>query len=85
MRYTPIPKSGDDKMIRGYSINMMCHIDTHTRIRVMDLIVEFVKRTTADKKRSYGYAPYIQMLINAKIGKHAYLLDRHNLPLQPEF
>ena len=25
------------------------------------------------------------MLINAKIGKHAYLLDRPHLPLQPEF
>ncbi|KAE8816015.1 nucleolin [Hordeum vulgare] len=78
-------KSGDDKMIRGYSINMLHHLGTHTQFRVMDLIVETVKRTAADQKRSYGYAPYIQMIINAKIGKHAYLLDRPHLPLQPEF
>ena len=45
-----MPKSGDDKMIRGYSINMLHHIDTHTRIRVMDLIVETIKMTSTDKK-----------------------------------
>nr|AGW47718.1 hypothetical protein [Hordeum vulgare subsp. vulgare]QGH59160.1 hypothetical protein [Hordeum vulgare subsp. vulgare] len=36
-----------------------------------------------------GLAPFgvvlHEMLINAKIGKHAYLLDRQRLPLQPEF
>lgn len=37
MRHTLMPKSGDDKMIRGYSINMLHHLDTHTRFRVMDL------------------------------------------------
>ncbi|KAI4992120.1 hypothetical protein ZWY2020_041983 [Hordeum vulgare] len=38
-----------------------------------------------DQKRSRGYAPYIQLLINAKIGKHAYQIYRPHLPLQPEF
>ena len=50
----------------------------------MDLIVETVKRTIADQKRSCGYAPYIQMLINSKVGNNVYLLDRKHLPLQPE-
>ncbi|KAE8777804.1 hypothetical protein D1007_49390 [Hordeum vulgare] len=59
----------------GYSINMSHHLDTHTRFRVIDLIVKTVRSTTADRKRSCGYAPYIQMLINAKIGNHAYQLD----------
>ena len=84
-RHTLMPKSGDEKMIRGHSINLLHHLDTHTRFRVMDLIVETIRRTAADLKRSCGYAPYIQMLINAKLGKHAYLLDRPHLPLQPEF
>ncbi|KAE8802556.1 nucleolin [Hordeum vulgare] len=85
MRHTLMPKSGDDKMIRGHSINLLHLLDTHTRFRVMDLIVETIWRTTADHKRSCGYAPYIHMLINAKLGKHVYLLDRPHLPLQPEF
>ncbi|KAI5001183.1 hypothetical protein ZWY2020_011142 [Hordeum vulgare] len=51
----------------------------------MDLIVETIRRTAAGQKRSCGYAPYIQMLINAKVGKHAYLLDRSHLPLQTDF
>ncbi|KAE8796397.1 nucleolin [Hordeum vulgare] len=80
-----MPKPGDDKMIRGYSFNMLRPIDTHTRTRVMDLIVETVKRTNAYQKRSSGYAPYIQMLFNAKIAKHAYLLDLPHLPVQTEF
>ncbi|KAI5016137.1 hypothetical protein ZWY2020_005988 [Hordeum vulgare] len=85
LRYTLMPKSGDENMIRGYSINLLHLLDTHTRFRVMDLIVETIRRTVADQKRSCGYAPYIQMLINAKLGKHAYLLDHPHLPLQPEF
>ncbi|KAI4999691.1 hypothetical protein ZWY2020_004280 [Hordeum vulgare] len=48
MRHTLMPKSGDGVMIRGYSIHMIHHLDTHTRFRVMDLIVETVKRTTTD-------------------------------------
>ena len=51
----------------------------------MSLIVETIKRTTADQKRSCGYAPHIQMLINFKVGIGTYLLDREHLPLQPEF
>ena len=84
-RYTLMPKSGDDKMIRGYSINMMHHIDTHTRIRVMDLIVETIKRIDANQKRSCGYAPYIHMLINSKLEKNVYALDRLHMPLPPDF
>ncbi|KAE8782550.1 nucleolin [Hordeum vulgare] len=80
-----MPKSSDDRMIRGHSINLLQYLDSHTRFRVMDLIVETIRRTVADQKRSCGYGPYIQMLINAKIGKHAYLLDHPHLPLQPEF
>ena len=59
LRHTLMPKSGDDKMIRGYSINMLIHLDRHSRIRVMDLIVETVKRVAADQKCSCCYAPYI--------------------------
>lgn len=72
-------------MIRGYSINLLHLLDTHTKFRLMDLIVETIRRTAADQKRSCGYAPYIQMLIDTKLGKHAYQLDRPHLPLQPEF
>ena len=79
-----MPKSGDEKMIRGYSINMLLHLDQHTRFRVMDLIVETVKRVFADQKRSCCYAPYIQMLINSKLEKHIFALDRPHLPLQPD-
>jgi len=84
LRHTLMPKSGDDKMIRGYSINMLIHLDRHTRIRVMNLIVETVKRVAADQKRSCCYAPYIQMLINSKLEKHIFALDRPHLPLQPD-
>ncbi|KAE8811133.1 pumilio-like protein 1 [Hordeum vulgare] len=72
-------------MIRGYSINLMHLLDTHTRFRVMDLVVETIRRTAMDQKRSCGYAPYIKMLINDKLGKHAHLVDPPHLPLQPEF
>ena len=71
-------------MIIAYSINMLLHIDQHTRFRVMDLIVETVKRTAADQKRSCVYAPYIQMLINSQLEKHVYALDRPHFPLFPE-
>ena len=84
LRHTLMPKSGDENMFRGYSINMLLHLDQHTRFRVMDLIVETVKTTIADQKRSCGYAPYIQMLINSKLEKHIYALDRPHLPLLPE-
>ena len=51
----------------------------------MTLIVETIKRTAADQKRSCGYAPHIQMLINSKMGKGTYLLDKEHLPLWPYF
>ncbi|KAI4983740.1 hypothetical protein ZWY2020_025606 [Hordeum vulgare] len=54
-------------------------------IKVMDMIVDPIRRSAADQKRSCGYAPYIKMLINAKLDKHVYLVDRLHLPLQPEF
>ena len=50
----------------------------------MSLIVETIKRTTADQKRSCGYAPQIQMLINSKMPEGVYLLDKEHLPLQPD-
>ena len=50
----------------------------------MSLIVETIKRTTADQKRSCGYAPHIQVLINSKMGTCTYLLDKEHLPLKPD-
>ena len=51
----------------------------------MSLIVETIKRTVVDQKRSCGYAPHIQMLINSKMGTGTYLLDKEHLPLRPDF
>lgn len=85
MRYTLMPKVGDGKIIKGYSIHMLHHIDTHTRIWVMDLIEETIGRIVVDQNISYGYAPYIQIMINSKIGKNLYLLHCPHLPLQLEF
>ena len=51
----------------------------------MSLIVETIKRTAADQKRSCGYAPHIQVLINSKMGTCTYLLDKEHLPLKPDF
>src|SRR6266511_1739115 len=51
----------------------------------MSLIVETVKRTTANQKRSCGYAPHIQMLINSKMGTGTYLLEKEHLPLRLDF
>ena len=51
----------------------------------MSLIVEAIKRTVADHKRSCGYAPHIQMLINSKMGTGTYLLDKEHLLLKPDF
>ena len=51
----------------------------------MSLIVETIKRTAADQKRSCGYAPQIQELINSKMGTCTYLLDKEHLPIYPEF
>ena len=49
----------------------------------MSVIVEAIKRTAADQKRSCGYAPHIQVLINSKMGIGTYLLDKEHLPLHP--
>jgi hypothetical protein len=85
MRHTLMPKSGDDMMICGHSINMLHHIDQHEKFKVMDLIVKTIKRIAADQKRSCGFAPHIQLLINSKGANKSFLLDREHLPLRPEF
>ena len=85
LRHTLLSKSGDDRMIRGHSINLMHMFDVLEKFKVMTLIVETIKRTAADQNRSCGYVPYIQMLINSKMGTCTYLLDREHLPLMPEF
>ena len=51
----------------------------------MSLIVETIKRKTADQKRICGYAPQIQELINSKMGTGTYLLDKEHLPIYLEF
>ena len=64
----------------------MLHIfDVPQKFKVMSLIVETIKRTAADQKRSSGYAPHIQELINSKMGKGKYILDKEHLPIYPEF
>ena len=44
-------------MIRGRSINLAHMFDVPEKFKVMTLIVETIKRTGADQKRSCGYAP----------------------------
>jgi len=51
----------------------------------MSLMVETIKRTIADQKRSCGYAPQIRELINSKMGTGTYLLDKEHLPIHPDF
>ena len=72
-------------MICGHSINLLHLFDVPQKFKVMSLIVETVKRTEANQKRSCGYAPRIQMLINSKMGTWTYLLEKEPLPLRPEF
>ena len=72
-------------MIRGHSINLLKLFDLPQKFKVMSLIVETIKRTTADQKRSCGYAPHIQMLMNSKMSKGVYLFDKEHLPLRPNF
>ena len=84
-RHAWFPKSGDDRMIRGHSINLLHMFNVPEKFKVMTLIVETVKRTAANQKRSCGYAPQIQMLINSKVGTYTYLLDREHLHLRPDF
>ena len=84
LRHTLLPKSGDHRMIRGHSIKLLELFDLPQKFKVMSLIVETIKKTTADQKRSCGYAPHIQMLINSKMSKGVYLLDKEHLPLRPD-
>ena len=85
LRHTLLPKSGDHKMIRGHAINLLHVFDVPQKFKVMSLIVETIKRTAADQKRSCGYAPQIQELINSKMGTGIYLLDKEHLPIRPDF
>ena len=68
LRHTLLPKSGDHNMIRGHAINMLHIFDVPQKFKVMSLMVETIKRTATDQKRSCGYAPQIQELINSKMG-----------------
>src|SRR3954463_7303851 len=85
LRHTLFPKYGDHRMIRGHAINLLHIFDVPKKFKVMSLIVETIKRTTADQKRSCGYAPHIQELINSKMGTSTYLLDKEHLPIYPDF
>ena len=75
LRHTLLPKSGDHKMIRGHAINLLHLFDVTQKFKVMSRIVEKIKRIAADQKRSCGYAPQIQELVNSKMGTSKYLLD----------
>ena len=68
LRHTLFPKLGYHRMIRGHSINLMQLFDVPQKFKVMSLIVETIKWTATDQKRSCGYTPHIQMLINSKMG-----------------
>ena len=72
-------------MIRGHSINLLHIFYVPQKLKVMSLIVETIKRTAADQKRSCGYAPQIQEMINSKKGTRTYLLDKEHLPIYPDF
>ena len=48
LRQTLLAKSGDHRMIRGHSINLLQLFDLPQKFKVMSLIVETIKRTTAD-------------------------------------
>ena len=59
LRHTLLPKYSDHRMIRGHAINLLHIFDVPHKFKVMSLIVETIKRTAADQKRSCGYAPQI--------------------------
>ena len=50
LRHTLLPNSGDHRMIRGHSTNLLHIFDVPQKFKVMSLIVETIKRTTADQK-----------------------------------
>ena len=85
LRHTLLSKSADHNMIRGYAINFLHIFDVPRKFKVMSLIVETIKRTAADQKRSCGYAPQIQELINSKMGTCKYLLDKEHFVIYPDF
>ena len=68
-------------MTRGHAINLLHIFDVPQKFKVMSLIVETIKRIAADQKRSCGYAPQIQELINSKMGTDTYLLDKEHMPI----
>ena len=72
-------------MICGHSINLLNLFDVPQKFKVTSLIIETVKRTAVDQKRSCGHAPHIQMLINSKMPKGVYWLDKEHLPLRHDF
>ena len=72
-------------MIRGHAINLLHLFDVPQKFNVMSLIVETIKRTAADQKRSCGYAQQIQELINSKMGTGTYLLDKDHIAIYPDF
>ena len=80
-----MPKSGDQNIIRGHAINLLHIFDVPQKFKVMSLIVETIMRTAVDQKRSCGYAPQIQELINSKMGTGTYLLDKEHMPIYPDF
>ena len=41
LRHTLLPKSGDHRMIRGHSINLLHMFDVPKKFKVMSLIVEY--------------------------------------------
>ena len=71
-----MPKFGDHRMIKGHAINLLHIFDVPQKFKVMSLRVETIKRNAVDQKRSCGYAPQIQELINSKMGTGTYLLDK---------
>ena len=72
-------------MIRGHAINLLHIFDVPQKFKVMSLIVETIKRTAVDQKRSCGYAPQIQELINFKMGMGTYFLDKEHFAIYPDF
>src|SRR4051812_28919573 len=44
LRHTLLPKSGDHRMIRGHSINLLHMFDVPQKFKVMTLIVKTMKR-----------------------------------------
>lgn len=78
-----LPKSRDSSHIRSYVVDLMVHIDHNTEFNVMDFIIETMKRTCTELKRSCCYAPYIQRLINHKVGEHTFKLECKHKEITP--